>query len=54
MFSKIDLRSGYHHIRVKNEDIPKTTFRIWYVHYEYVAMPFGVTNVPDVFKDYMN
>jgi len=54
VFRKIDLRSKYHLIRVKSEDIPKTAFRIIYGHYEYFMMPFGVTNAPDVFVEYMN
>ena len=54
VFSKIDLRSGYHQILVKVNDVQKMTFRSRYGHYEYVVMSFGVTNVPTMFIDYMN
>ena len=54
VFSKIDLRSGYHKILVKADDVQNTTFRSQYGHYEYVVMPFGVTNAPIEFMDYMN
>ena len=51
---KDHLRSGYHQILVKVEDVHKMTFRSRYGHYEYVVMPFGVTNAPTLFMDYMN
>ena len=52
--SKIDLRSEYHHMRVRKEDMEKTTFQTRYGHYKFMVIPFGLTNVPTTFMDLMN
>jgi hypothetical protein len=54
VFSKINLRSGYHQLWIKEDDVPKTAFKMRFGHYEFTLLLFGLTNVPGVFMSLMN
>jgi hypothetical protein len=54
VFLQIDLRSGYYQIKIKESDVSKTVFRTHYGHYEFLVLPFGLTNAPSLFMDLMN
>ena len=54
VYSKIDLYSGYHPLRVREINIPKTTFRTWYGHFQFTLIPFRLANAPAAFMDLMH